>query len=166
MVRRRAPRIWELTVASADSARTQLAAKRPPYTHAPIIFSGRKLGLHQHSTTAQRSILEHVSICSPSIRSPAWETAPISVRVIAPSVSLTAERPFCLQGTHVIPILFWSQFIIDVRLHDPHRLFFFGPKLERNRTWEASLAFFLYLPPSIGLLLIVRSRFFCTHYRV
>ena len=26
-----------------------------------------------------------------------------------PSVSLTAERPFPLQGTHVIPILFWSQ---------------------------------------------------------
>ena len=38
--------------------------------------------------------------------------------------------------------------------------FFFGPKLERNRTWETSLAFFLYLPPSIGLLLTVRSRFF------
>ena len=37
---------------------------------------------------------------------------------------------------------------------------FFGPKLERNRTWETSLAFFLYLPPSIGLLLTVQSRFF------
>ena len=37
----------------------------------------RELGLYQHLTTAQRSILEHVSICSPSIRSPAWETAPI-----------------------------------------------------------------------------------------
>ena len=106
MVRRRARRIWELTGASADSARTQLAAERPLYTHAPIIFSGRKLGLYQHSTTAQRSVLEHVSICSPSTRSPAWETAPISVRVITPSVSLTAERPFCLQGTHVIVIIF------------------------------------------------------------
>ena len=106
MVRRRVHRIWDLTGASADSAKTQLAAERPLYTHAPIIFSGRKLGLYQHSTTAQRSILEHVSICSPSIRSPVWETAPISVRVIAPSLSLTAERPFRLQGTHVIAILF------------------------------------------------------------
>ena len=166
MVRRCAHRIWGLTGASADSARTQLAAERPLYTHAPIIFSGRKLGLYQHSTTAQRSILEHVSICSPSIRSPAWETAPVSVRVIAPSVSLMAERPFRLQGTHAISILFRSQFTIDVRLHDPHRLFFFGSKLERNHTWETSLAFFLYLPPRIGLLLTVRSRFFCTRYRV
>ena len=49
---------------------------------------------------------------------------------------------------------------------DPYRLFFFGLKLEQNRTWERSLAFFLYLPPSIGLLLTVRSRFFCTRYRV
>ena len=125
MVRGRAPRIWEITGASADSVRRQLAAERPFYTHAPIIFSGRKLGLYQHSTTAQRSFLEHILICSPSIRSPAWETEPIYVRVIAPSVSLTAERPFRLQGTHVIPILFWSQFTIDVRLHDPHRFFFF-----------------------------------------
>ena len=80
-----------------------------------------------------------------TIRSPAWETAPISVsicspsqfahlhgkppvsvRVITTSVSLTAERPFRLQGTHVIPILFGSQFTVDVRLHDPHRFFFWG----------------------------------------
>ena len=165
MVRRRAPRIWELTVASADSARSQLAAERPLYTHAPIIFSGRKLGLHQHSTTAQRSILEHVSICSPSVRSPAWETGPISVRVIAPSVSLTAERPFRLQGTHVIPILFWSQFIIDVRLHDPHRLFFFRSEA-RTESHMGDISRLLFISTADGLLLIVRSKFFCTHYRV
>ena len=135
--------------------------------NAPIIFSGRKPGLYQHSTTAQRSIFEHVSICLPSIRSPAWETAPIFVRVIAPSVSFTAEISFRLQGTHVIPILFWSQFTIDAHLRGTRTVFFGGgAKLERNRTWETSLAFFLYLPPSIGLLLTVRSRFFHTRYRI
>ena len=101
-----------------------------------------------------------VPICSPSQFAHLHRKSSVSVRVISTSVSLTAERPFRLEGTHVIPILFGSQFTIDVRLHDPHRLFFFGPKLERNRTWETSLDFFLYLPPSIGSLLTVRSRFF------
>ena len=37
-------------------------------------------------------------------------------------------------------------------------MIFFGPELERNRTWETSFAFF-YLPPSVGLLLTVQTRF-------
>ena len=66
MVRCRAHRIWELTGASADSARHSLRLKdRFALTHR-LFFSGRKLGLYQHSTTAQRLIFEHVSICSPS----------------------------------------------------------------------------------------------------
>ena len=144
-------------MATADSARTQLTAERPLYTHAPIIFSGRKLGLHQHLTTAQRSILEHVSICSPSIRSPAWETAPISVRVIASSVSLTAERPFRLQGTHVIPILFWAQFIIDVRLHDPHRLFFFRSEA-RTESHMGNISRLLFISTAEHRLAADRSK--------
>ena len=92
-----------------------------------------------------------------TIRSPAWETAPISVRVITTSVSLTAERPFRLQGTHVIPIPFWSHSQSStsvakiVRLHGTNTDY---------RTWETSLAFFSYVPSSIGLLLTIRSRFF------
>ena len=62
----------------------------------PCDSDPRKLGLYQHATTAHRSVrLQFVHL---------HETAPISVRVIT-SVSLTAERPFRLQGTHVIPIL-------------------------------------------------------------
>ena len=42
----------------------------------------------------------------------------------SPSVSLTAERLFHLQGTHVIPILFWSQTHNRCSPSwDPHRLF-------------------------------------------
>ena len=42
---------------------------------------------------------------------------------------------------------------------DPHRLLFFGPESEWNRiNWD--------LPPSVGLLLTVRTRFFCTRDRV
>ena len=46
--------------------KTQLAAERPLCTHASIIFFGPELGPYQHSLAPQRSILEHVSICSPS----------------------------------------------------------------------------------------------------
>ena len=124
MIRRRAHRIGSSRGPRRTVQEHSLRLKdRFTLTHRLFFRAGS--WDYQHSTTAQRSILEHVSICSPSIRSPAWETAPISVRVIDPSVSLTAERPFSLQGTHVIPILFWSQFTTDVRLHDPHRSFFF-----------------------------------------
>ena len=50
------------------------------------------------------------------------ETAPISVRVITTSVSLTAERPFRLQETHVNPILFL------VAIDNQSMLAFMGPK--------------------------------------
>ena len=58
--------------------------------------------------------------------------APIYVRVITTSVSLTAERSFRLQGTHMIPILFWrnSQ---SMFAFGPTPIIFFGPKLERIR---------------------------------
>ena len=92
-----------------------------------------------------------------TIRSPAWETAPISVRVITTSVSLTAETPFHLQGTRVIPIPFWSHLQSSTSVAKTVR--FHGTNTD-YRSWETSLAFFLYLPPSIGLLLTVRSIFF------
>ena len=66
MVRRCAHRIRGLTEASADSARHSSRLKdRFALTHR-LCFWGRKPGLYQHSTTAQRSVFEHVSICSPS----------------------------------------------------------------------------------------------------
>ena len=98
-----------------------------------------------------------------TIRPSAWETAPISVRVITTSVSLTAERSFRLRGTHVIPIPFWSHSQSSTSVAKAVRLH--GTNTD-YRTWETSLVFFLYLPPSIGLMLTVRSRFFCTRYRV
>ena len=102
-----------------------------------LFFSGRKLGLYQHSTTAQRSILEHVSICSVCLHG----TAPISVRVITTSVSLTAERPFRLQGTHASPILFWSQFTIDVRLRTHTDHFFSGRSSNGSASMGTDLLF-------------------------
>ena len=122
-----------------------------------LLFSGRKLGLYQHSTTARRSILEHVSICSPSIRSPAWETAPIFEGVIAPSVSLTAERPFRLQGTHVIPILFWSQFTIDDRLHGTHTDYFFRAE-DRTELHMGDISHLLFISTAKHRLAADRSK--------
>ena len=154
-----------------------LAAERPLCPHELYLpyFSNRPPSWE----TAPIS----VSICSPSqfvtcmgnrtdfcidllaftILSPAWETTPISVRVITTSVSLTAERPFRLQGTHVVPIPFGSHSQSSTSVAKTVRLR--GTNTD-YRTWETSLVFFLYLPPSIGLLLPVRSRFFCTRYRV
>ena len=162
--------------------------------NAPIIFFGPEAGTI--------STFDH-RICSPSIRSPAWNRTDFCTSD-RHSVSLTAERLFRLQGTHVIPMEphdfctsdrhyryhsrpkdrfafkepMWFRSFFG-RTHNraptllklfafmgPTPIFFFEPKLERNRTWETSLGFFLYLPPSIGLLLTVRSRFFCTRYRV
>ena len=97
-----------------------------------------------------------------TIRSSAWETASIYVSIC--SLSQFAHlhgkphrRPFRVQGTHVISIPFWSHsqsstsVAKTVRLHGTNTDY---------RTWGTSLAFFLYLPPSICLLLIVQSRFF------
>ena len=89
--------------------------------NAPIIFFGPEAGTI--STFDHRSVrLQFVHLHG---------TAPSSVRVITTSVSLTAERPFRLQGTHVIPthvipILFWSYFTIDVRLRTHTGHFFSG----------------------------------------
>ena len=86
-----------------------------------------------------------VSICSPSQFAHLHGKPPVSVRVITTSVSLTAERPFRLQGTHVIPILFGSQFTIDVRLHDPHRFFFLGRSSNGIAHWRhLSPYFYIY----------------------
>ena len=78
--------------------KTQLAAERPLCTHASIIFYGPELGPHQHPLDPRRSILDHVSICSPSqfvhLHGKPYRllfereldgNAPISVRVIATS---------------------------------------------------------------------------------
>ena len=69
-----------------------------------LFFFGPELGLYQHSLASQRSILEHVSICSPSQFVHLHEkpyrlffereldgTAPISVRVIA-TIGITHGR--------------------------------------------------------------------------
>ena len=176
MVRRCAHRIWELT-GPRRTVQDTAAAERTDYCfragswdyiniRPPHRFLYRSVRLQNFLTCMGNRTDFCIDLFAFTTRSPASETAPFSVRVITTSVSLTAERPFRLQGTHVIPILFWSQFTIDIHLHDPHRLFFFRPKLKRNRIWETSIAFLLYLPPSIGLLLTVRSRFFCTRYRV
>ena len=79
-------------------------------------------------------------------------TEPISVRVITTSVSLTAERPFRLQGTHVIPILFWSQFTIDVllRTHTDH--FFRAEARTDPHQWGQISCSLFYLLLSIGSL--------------
>ena len=99
----------------------------------PCESDPRKLGLYQHSITAHRSVrLQFVHLHG---------TAPISVRVITTSVSLTAERLFRLQGTHVIPILFWSQFTIDVRLRTHTDHFFSGRSSNGSASMETNLLF-------------------------
>ena len=158
----------------------QLAAERPLFTHASIIFFGPELGPYQHSLAPRRSILEHVSICSPSqfvhlhgkpyrlfFERELDENAPISVRVIATS-GITHGRKIVspLRNPYDSDPFLVATYNRCSPSWDPHRFFFSGSKLERNRIWETSLAFFLYLPPSIGLLLTVRSRFFCTRDRV
>ena len=90
--------------------------------NAPIIFFGSKLGLYQQSLTA-RSILEHVSICSPS-----WETIDYFFRAEARWKRIdfcTTDRLGITHGRktvspsrnpcHSDPL--WSQPTIDVRLH-------------------------------------------------
>ena len=47
-------------------AKHRLRPKDRFCTHASIIFFGPELGLYQLRSPPQRSILEHVSICSPS----------------------------------------------------------------------------------------------------
>ena len=98
----------------------------------PCDSDPRKLGLYQHSTTAHRSVrLQFVHLHG---------TAPISVRMIT-SVSLTAERPFRLQGTHVIPILFRLQFTIDVRLRTHTDQFFSGRSSNGSASMGTDLLF-------------------------
>ena len=101
-----------------------------------------------------------------TIRSPAWETvsiffragtAPISVRVIAtigithgrktvsPSRNPCDSDPF-LVATHNRCSPSW----------DPHRLLFFG---QTASIGTYLLFLFFCLPPSVGLLLTVRTRF-------
>ena len=116
-------------------------------THRLFCF-GPELGLYQHSLASQQSILEYVSVCSPSqfvhLHGKPYRSffereldgnAPISVRVIAtigithgrktvsPSRNPCDSDPF-LVATHNRCSPSW----------DPHRLFFFGPEPERNRT--------------------------------
>ena len=69
---------------------------------APIIFSGRELGLCQQSITA-RSNFEHASICPPLIRSPSWELERKRVKGDQIFVRATAyERHFrCRAQAHL-----------------------------------------------------------------
>ena len=81
---------------------------------------------------------------------------------------------FFRAGAGTISIRSPSQF---VRLHGkPHRLFFrAGARMEphqfgqifcaRDRASEASFTLFFYLPPSVGLLLTILGKIFCTRLR-
>ena len=140
MVRRCAHRIRELTG-------PRRAVLTPLCTHAPIIFFGPKLGLinfarlhnAQFLSTYRSVRLHNLFTCMENRIDYFFErkldgNAPISVRVIAtsgithgrktvsPSRNPCDSDPF-LVATHNRCSPSW----------DPHRLFFFGPELERIR---------------------------------
>ena len=104
-----------------------------------------------------------------TIHSPAWETAPISASICSPSVRSPAwnRTDFCTSDhlgiTHgrktVSPLrnpcdsdTFWSQLTIDVHLHENQFLY------ARSRM-KRHLSLFFYLLPSVGLLLTIWARF-------
>ena len=105
-----------------------------------------------------------------TIHSPAWETAPISASICSPSIRSPAwnRTDFCTSDYHlglthgrksVSPSRnpcdsdpFWSQLTIDVRLHENQFLY------ARSRM-KRHLSLFFYLPPSVGLLLTIWTRF-------
>ena len=164
----------------AHGASAGRALPRFALTHR-LFFFGPELGLYQHSLASQRSILEHVSICSPSqfvhLHGKPYQlffereldgTATISVRVIA-TIGITHGRNTVSPSRNSCDSdPFWSQLTIDVRLHGTHTDYFFraGARTEPHQLGQISCSFFLYLPPHIGLLLTVRTRFFCTRDRV
>ena len=174
----------------AHGASAGRALPRFALTHRLFFRAGARteeLGLYQNSLASQRSILEPVSICSPSqlvhLHGKPYRlffereldgTAPISVRVIAtigithsqktvsPSSNPCGSDPFLIassQPSTSVAKLF--------AVMGPTPITFFGSELERNRiNWDRSPVPFFYLPPSVGLLLTVRTRFFCTRDRV
>ena len=128
-----------------------------PALHSRIFyFFGPELGLYQNSLASQRSILEHVSICSPSqfvhrhrklyrlfFERELDGTAPISVRVIAtigithgrktvsPSRNPCDSDPFLVansQSSTSVAKLFAFMGPTPIYLS-------FGPELER-RSWD------------------------------
>ena len=122
---------------------------------APIICfrAGAGTILYQHSLASQRSILEHVSICSPSqfihLHGKPYRlffereldgNAPISVRVIA-TIGITHGRKTVSPSRNPCdsdPVLVATHNRCSPSW-DPHRLFFFGPEPERNRiNWDRS----------------------------
>ena len=84
--------------------------RKTALTHR-LFFSGRSWGYinnrspHAQFLSTYRSVRLHGKLSIIFFERKLDGNAPISVRVIA-LVSLTVERPFRLQGTHVIPILF------------------------------------------------------------
>ena len=143
----------------AHGASAGRALPRFVLTHR-FFFFGPELGSYQHLLALQRSILEHVSICSPSqfvhLHGKPYRlffereldgTAPISVRVIAIIGITQGRKPVSpsrnpcdsdhfLVVTHNQSSPSW----------DPHRFFFFGPAPERNRiNWDRSPVSFLYI---------------------
>ena len=113
--------------------------------NAPIIFFGPEAGTISTFDHRTRSILEHVSICSPSIRSPVWNRTDFCTsdhhlgithgrKTVSPSRNLCDSDPFL------------------VAIHnrcspsDSHRSLFFGPKLERIRINgdRSPVRFFIY----------------------
>ena len=110
------------------------------------------LGLYQHSLTSQRSILEHVSICSPSQFVHLHEKP---YRLFFEPELDEKRTDFCItHGRKTIspsrnPCDFdpsWSQLTIDVRLHGTHTdLFIFraGARTEPHQLGQISWSFFL-----------------------
>ena len=130
MVRQRAHRNESLR-GLRGQYKTQLAAENPLCTHVSIIFWGP----------------DYINISL---------TAPISVSICPPSQfahlhGKPHRRPFRLQRTHVISIPFW------VAIHKS--MLAFMRAAADTLQWGQISCSFLYLPPSVGLLLAIWTRF-------
>ena len=99
------PPSWETVPISVSicspSQFAHLHGKRPRFLY-------RSVRLHSSLTCMGNRTDFCIDLFAFTVRSPAWETAPISVRVITTSVSLTAKIPFRLQGNNPCDSdLFW-----------------------------------------------------------
>ena len=133
------------------------------HSHTDYFFRAgartEKLGLYPNSFISQRLILEHVSICSSSqfihlhgkphrlfFERELDGIAPISVQVIA-TIGITHGRKTVSPSRNPCDSdPFWSHSQSSTSVAKLFAFmrttsFCFGPELERNRTWETSLAF-------------------------
>ena len=170
MIRRCAHRIRKLT-GLGGQCKTQLAAERPLCTRASVIFFGPELGPYQHSLAPRRSILEHVSICSPSqivhLHGKPYRlffereldgNAPISVRVIATS-GITHGRKTVLPPRNPCDS---DPFLVATHnrcspLWDPHRLFVFRAEA-RTESHMGDISHLLFISTAEHWLAADRSK--------